>query len=854
MRPRKKHDDAAAVAEGGGCRAARDGEGAGRCRSEGILHAGGDEARRRDFFVAAARDCCSDWWISAPHQQGAGGGAADSTAGDGGGYAEWEGSAHARPRCHATSAAAVDRGSLGAPAAGSHRAVTLQPRHAGAAARRQDVGGAAGDSGARPVSGAVPLSGSSGDRGDRGDCRAGTQHGMPGARMQRPCSSAGQGGWRRAGRRCFADLLGWGRSGVLLVVLLHCILWQPAGSWIALSKDGYTIKHNLIAEAGVSITGDLRVNGVLMSKPVSNILCTPEREGSIRWNDEFFESCDGVHDWQPVQFCDRSCAVNAHAVPCGVPVLNKCGVDCNQVGTGLNMRQCLLKTSTSACNTEVVDNCGNPCGIEGQFDCDSKEAAYGGVVIKSLEHAPSTAGFEFTVGARDGSSKDSLFMTYKNLGGIAQVLTRINRVNDHATGMEFAKPPGQPQATMRVSMFTELTGELIQLGRSPGHSQLFVDGVLDKECPLVFNGGVHDGNFTKMCLETPTQQRTITLPDASGTVITSGNREDISNVPGLEGDNTLVYTGSYRDLRGIKMPRIARVSCHDLDCDQSNISMPDRTTAFGCSSIDYASNLFDVFRVYYMLDEGRDVTYPEPLKERLSFATPTIAASHDVRQALREFWSAYENHTAYERPRMELVLRFLRFMAEEQGLDVSGAFHDSFDALLRMQQFGEVSGVERCFVCCGHLTPDSMELGLVPSPRTRPQFCVGGDKDGSICKPDCPAGEACSCTGGGACVDDAAMSCFEHDFGVKCYDLTQRPNFTSTVNFTQPSAQRQLLVCTYCWCAYIWCAYINIYWCAYGVHMVCIYQYILVYILIFTEPTAQEQLLERPNPRRSGNC
>ena len=35
-------------------------------------------------------------------------------------------------------------------------------------------------------------------------------------------------------------------------------------------------------------------------------------------------------------------------------------------------------------------------------------------------------------------------------------------------------------------------------------------------------------------LETPTQQRTLTLPDASGTVITSGNREDITNLPGLQ--------------------------------------------------------------------------------------------------------------------------------------------------------------------------------------------------------------------------------------------------------------------------------------------------------------------------------
>ena len=623
----------------------------------------------------------------------------------------------------------------------------------------------------------------------------------------------------------------------MLLAILHCVLWQPAGSWIALNKDGYTIKHNLIAEAGVEITGDLRVNGVLMSKPVSNIQCNAEREGSIRWNDKYFESCDGVNDWQPVQFCDRSCAVNAHAVPCGVAVLNTCGVDCNQVGTGLNMRQCLLKTATWACNTEVMDNCGNSCGITGQFDCDSKEARYGGVVIKSLDHSPSTAGFEFTVQADDPSNKDSLFLTYKNLGGISQVLTLIKRLNDEAngiTGMEFAKPPGQHEATMRVSMFTELTGELIRLGKSVSHSQLFVDGVLDKECPLVFNGGVHDGNFTKICLETPTQQRTLTFPDASGTVITSGNREDITHLPGLEGDNTLVYTGSYRDLRGVQVPRRPRVSCRDFDCN-SNLSFPDAelrsflvkegterkyewewgvsgedgSHLHGCSSLspmDYTSHQLDVFRVYYMLDEGRDVSHPEALKEALSFASSNIRAPEEVRTALREFWQAYENQTAFERPRLDLVLRFLRLMAEEQGLDSAGALHENFDALLQMYQFGEVTNIERCFVCCGaknvstkdkdgrDVYMDTVQLGLVPEPRIRPRFCVGGDKDGSICRTNCVGAEACGCPGGGVCVEDPTMSCFEHDFGFKCYDFTQRPNFTSTVNFTEPTAQRQLMV------------------------------------------------------------
>ena len=584
------------------------------------------------------------------------------------------------------------------------------------------------------------------------------------------------------------------KAALCLVMAIVCGLWQPAGSWIALSKDGYTIKHNLIAEAGVTVSGDMRVNGVLMSKPVENIACTPERAGSMRWNDKYFESCDGVNDWQPVQFCDRSCEVNAHAVPCGVAVLNKCGVDCDQTGTGLNMRQCLLRTATSKCNEEVVDNCGNPCGILGQFDCDSTEVQYGAVTIKSLDAAPSTAGFEFTVGA-DGSeeNRDSLFMTYKNMGGISQALTMMRRVADADsgdTGLEFAKPPGQPQATMRISMLTELTGELIELGKSSEDSQLFIDGVIDKECPFVFSGGLADGNVTKLCLETPTHQRTLTLPDASGTVITSGNREDISNLPGLSGDNTLVFTGGFRDLDKMRLPPKPRVSCANFSCSASSIRTPDGGIMNNCSQLDYAAAIFDVLRVYYVMDEGRSVNHlPLDHQQKISFASDAIRASTEVRQALKNFWAPYANATAEDKPRLELLLRFLRMTVEDSGIDLSGALHEQVDVLIRMRTFGDVADIERCFVCCGGDQENATVSGLVPPKRSRPYFCIGGDKDGSVCQPSAP-----HCPGGGACVDDPAMSCYEHDFGMKCFDLTSRPNFTTTVNFTEPTAQRQLLV------------------------------------------------------------
>lgn len=183
-----------------------------------------------------------------------------------------------------------------------------------------------------------------------------------------------------------------------LVFAVLAALCGVTGGWIALSPDGYTMKHNLIAQAGVTVEGDVRVNGVLISRPSRNLECTAERKGSVRWNDEFFETCDGEHDWQPAAFCSRTCDVNAQSVPCGLTVNNACGDACAQTGTGLNMRQCILRVASTPCSQEVADMCGNMCGIQGQFACSSSPAESGGLFLRALEGSASTAAFELQVG------------------------------------------------------------------------------------------------------------------------------------------------------------------------------------------------------------------------------------------------------------------------------------------------------------------------------------------------------------------------------------------------------------------------------------------------------------------------
>ncbi|EKX41203.1 hypothetical protein GUITHDRAFT_142133 [Guillardia theta CCMP2712] len=561
---------------------------------------------------------------------------------------------------------------------------------------------------------------------------------------------------------------------------LFLTLVGEATGWVSLSDQGYIIKNNLLATAGARIEGELRVNGVIISQPVDNIECTKDQMGALRWNDQYFESCNGVDDWQPLRFCDRSCNVNTLAVPCGLPVNNGCGDQCNQVGSGLNMRQCILKVSATPCNVPVFDDCNNTCGIIGQFGCDASEKKYGAVLVKSLEDSTSTAAYEFTVGSPNAvAHKDSLFLTYKNIGGISKALTMIRNIDmslhgELINGIEFAKPEGQWNATMRVNMLSELRGDYIQVGRDSTNSQVYFDGVIDKECPLILDGGVNDGMYTKLCLETPSQQRSITFPDRTGLVITSGNREDIDQLPGLRGDDTFVYTGRHKDLGNIIPPPPSRFSCSNTTCSNETLDM----NFLDCRGLNWNLTTFDAYRVYYLLSD---------------FYSDTIHASTATRDMLASLWKLIQSHNVSTpwNGRNELAKFFIE--ASVQNADLPSIFtriaNQYSPEHTWKNTFASVTTLERCFVCCcSVLTPAAVNQKVCPARRSRPQFCVGGSRNGEICK------SSDECTDGGACVNDPSLTCYEHDFGFRCMDLSQVPNFTTTVNFTEPQRPRTLVI------------------------------------------------------------
>jgi len=165
-----------------------------------------------------------------------------------------------------------------------------------------------------------------------------------------PATDAGP---RQLHARCPARGTQRGHFSGCLRILFVILLVRHADGWISLSDKGYTVKHSLVAQAGVKVQGEVGVNGFIISKPVAKLQCNPSRRGAIRWNDEQFEGCDGETDWRPLTFCSRSCDINTDSVPCGLMVRNRCDKSCNQEGTGLNMRQCILNVASTPCQHVV---------------------------------------------------------------------------------------------------------------------------------------------------------------------------------------------------------------------------------------------------------------------------------------------------------------------------------------------------------------------------------------------------------------------------------------------------------------------------------------------------------------------
>ena len=105
---------------------------------------------------------------------------------------------------------------------------------------------------------------------------------------------------------------------------------------------------------------------------------------------------------------------------------------------------------------------------------------------------------------------------------------------------------------------------------------------------------MQDDSSTKICLEKPSAQRSLLLPDASGIIITNATVSDISSLVGLRGNRSLQFTGeahahspqwkyAKNTLFG-PVPPSPRIDCSAIKCHQHGGTMPRSTFEFQYAS------------------------------------------------------------------------------------------------------------------------------------------------------------------------------------------------------------------------------------------------------------------------------
>jgi hypothetical protein len=112
--------------------------------------------------------------------------------------------------------------------------------------------------------------------------------------------------------------------------------------------------------------------------------------------------------------------------------------------------------------------------------------------------------------------------------------------------------------TLRVSTNSLFAGNYLQIGSKqdinisicPSNasepceahnpsSYIFVDGIIEEQCPFVMNANSSMGYNSRICVGQRNAIGTLLLPDANGIFITSGNTEDVHSLVGLRGNRSI---------------------------------------------------------------------------------------------------------------------------------------------------------------------------------------------------------------------------------------------------------------------------------------------------------------------------
>ena len=209
-----------------------------------------------------------------------------------------------------------------------------------------------------------------------------------------------------------------------------------------------------------------------------------------------------------------------------------------------------------------------------------------------------------------------------------------------------------------------------------------------------------------------------------------------------------------------------------MDCSQFSCKDPiiDDANFSHCNELNYEDLSFDMYRLFYGL-------------------FPDISATN---------WSTEVKEIVYEmrsNPGLtveDVARMFVSLQMMETGVDVT-----EFDVeaeLMQRYRFGSIRSQERCFVCCCNVT--YAERGVCPYPRERPSFCLSGPKVAQQCidKLDCFEDADLDKEGGECGYDPEIVTCLLADQGWVCWDVFDRNQLATRVDFVEPQAYRFLRV------------------------------------------------------------
>lgn len=166
-------------------------------------------------------------------------------------------------------------------------------------------------------------------------------------------------------------------------------------------------------------------------------------------------------------------------------------------------------------------------------------------------------------------------------------------------------------------------------------SHVYMDAPIQGECPLQLSGG-SENHHTTVCLDAPTEDRTLLLPDKSGVIITTANLADISSLVGLRGNRTMQYTGEahthsqqwkfgVHDLLG-PLPPQPRVDCSRQNCSAgAGGSRPKSTFEF-----EYGSHVWHALDLKLWRQTRESGLWLSKTPSYFSFVCPPASPECDI--------------------------------------------------------------------------------------------------------------------------------------------------------------------------------------------------------------------------------